>query len=188
MFYLRLFTILALLCTKLSMNGQIIKVEETKNYDKLSLEKLSEAVRLLDSVLVTEDFRVRVLNAKFVGTKGKSNQEIYDYLMSGNSKYDSSNDKIINLYLAEYANYAGGNELGVTVGRKTSTHRCFVLRNDVRCLVGHLIHEYLHVMGFSHRKISSERPKLKTVPYVIGNIVKTMLSSPKCPAIKKNCN
>jgi hypothetical protein len=43
-------------------------------------------------------------------------------------------------------------------------------------------------MGFSHRKISSERPKLKTVPYVIGNIVKTMLSSPKCPAIKKNCN
>lgn len=188
MLYLRLLTVIVFLSIKSNTFGQIIKIEESKNYDEFSLNKLTEAVRLLDSVLVTEDFKTRVLNAKFVGTKGKSNQEIYDYLMSGNSKYDSSNDKIVNLYLAEYSKYAGGNELGVTVGKKTSTHRCFILKNDVRCLVGHLIHEYLHVMGFSHRKISSEKPKLKTVPYVIGNIVKKMLSSPKCPAIKKNCN
>lgn len=183
----RLYVFLVLLGIQLNANGQIIKIEETNNYDSISLKKLSQAVLLLDSILITDDFRIRVLNAKFVGTKGKSNQEIYDNLMSGNSKFDSSHDKTINLYLAVYAKYGGRNELGFTSGKKTSTHRCFIHKNNVGCLAGHLIHEYMHVMGFSHNRISSEKPKSKTVPYVIGNIVKTMLSAASCPAVKKNC-
>lgn len=167
-------------------DAQIIKVEKHDNYSEASLKKLTLATHLLDSILSTNEFRKRVLDAKLIATKGKSNKEIYDYLMSGNTEYESANDKIINLYLEEYANYAGGNEIGHTIGKKTSTHRCFILQNDVACLAGHLIHEYLHVMGFTHRRL--ERPKKKTVPYVIGNIIKDMLGHSNCPSVHKDCN
>lgn len=182
-----LFILLIIISTNQSV-GQIIKVEETVDYDKTSLIKLSEAVYLLDSLLRTDEFYTRFMKSSFVGTKNMTNQEIYAYLMSGNSKYDTTSDKTINLYLSEYDNYAGGNELGVTRGKKTSTHRCFILKNDVGCLAGHLLHEYLHVMGFSHRNIRSERPKKRTVPYIVGGIIKEMLSATKCYAVKKNCH
>lgn len=177
----------AILCVLTgTASAQIIKVEETKNYDVQSLAKLKIAVQLLDSILATDAFKQNVLNASFIGTNGRSNQEIYDHLMSGNSKYDNSGDRTINLYLAAYNKYAGGGELGKTVGKVTSTHRCFILRNDVRCLARHLIHEYMHVQGYHHYK--SQKPKSKTVPYVIGDMVRTMLAGPFCSAIKDNCS
>ena len=90
-------------------------------------------------------------------------------------------------YLSEYPKYAGGNETGITIGKITNTHRCFILKHSAVCLARHLMHEYMHVMGF-HHYYDSQAQKDKTVPYVIGNIIKSLLDNKQeCGCVKKDC-
>ncbi|MCW3074260.1 MAG: hypothetical protein JWP69_1329 [Flaviaesturariibacter sp.] len=160
---------------------RVVPVRVDSSFDSQSLAKLEQAVRLLDSVINSPAFESRVLSTSFsVGTHGLSAGAILDLIRSGKDNYTGKPaDGTIDLRLAVYDRYAGGGEFGVTgmTTRITSTYRCYILQNSVRCYVSHLAHEYMHQIGFYDERTWLFGTKTHSVPYKIGNIVDDLLNN-----------
>jgi hypothetical protein len=157
------------------------------SFDAASLQKLQEACALLDSVLNSPAFADTVRKTRFRRfNRGLTSEQILDVILSGMNDYSRApKDYSIDLRVSIYDRYKGGSEYGNTNMNKprvTTTHRCYVLNNDVRCYASHLAHEYMHQIGF----VDSERlwqKKDGSVPYLINGIVDALLNTPGvCPA------
>lgn len=174
--------------------GQPVRVNAIivdSSFDAASLAKLQQACALLDSVFNSQGFEDSVKKEKFNRfSKGKSSAEILEIIQSGMDYYeDKPKDYSIDLRVSLYDKYEGGSEYGRTDmnTRVTSTHRCYVLHNDVKCYVSHLVHEYLHQIGFVDSKHLWQK-KTGSVPYLIGDIVDKIIRTPGvCPAQKGTC-
>ncbi|RZJ22054.1 MAG: hypothetical protein EON51_09155 [Acinetobacter sp.] len=109
-------------------------------------------------------------------------------ILTGQNDISRTQDYSIDLRLKLYDKYRGGNEFGYTgmEDRITSTHRCYVLNNDVKCYASHLVHEYMHQIGF--RDVKSWRggkwTKINSVPYKVGRLVDKFIANNNLTLIK----
>jgi len=181
----------------LTSNAQQVKVSTIlvdSSFDNASLLKLEEATRLLENVFNSEAFAQSVLSEKFsVGHYNLSSEEILEIIRSGMDNYkNAEKDYSIDLRLTIYDSYKGGKEYGNTamISRITSTHRCYILYNDVTCYASHLAHEYMHEVGFFDVKswVGLRRTKINSVPYKIGRIVSGLINQANsCPYRSSTC-
>eukprot|EP00747_Dinoflagellata_sp_TGD_P100974 gnl/TRDRNA2_/TRDRNA2_168205_c0_seq1.p1 gnl/TRDRNA2_/TRDRNA2_168205_c0~~gnl/TRDRNA2_/TRDRNA2_168205_c0_seq1.p1 ORF type:complete len:514 (-),score=45.36 gnl/TRDRNA2_/TRDRNA2_168205_c0_seq1:95-1636(-) len=101
-----------------------------------------------------------------------SREEIYDYLMSGqNDMLQGANRWLeMSLRMADLDEYTIAQVTGksrvVQVNRKRS--------DDIYDIAKTLLHEYMHNLGFTHPEVGCPRKCLITVPYAMGNIVRTV--------------
>jgi len=171
-----------------------VKFKELSYQADYQLKKYKEAARLVEKVLNSDDFRESILQGpehqfyinetnngnKTIKCKGDvrstytfnvisddclTNQDIFNKVLSKSWKLS------VRINFRWWALWCGKpfiNELGHREGDSIVTQECQFNRMTNEQLSGHLIHEYLHVIGFEHPYQDSKNRKY-TIPYFIGN-------------------
>lgn len=151
-----------------------------------------EAGRVLEQVVNTEAFRQLVLRGSYLNARGLSNQQIYDLIqkaheLDGPGGADGTLDlrlRVITLaadgqrWLNACNRQVGSRTVGKDGGGTGVSATClyYIERQDnnntPHNLAGHYMHEYLHMLGFSHAGLGNK--KEQSVPYQIGQMVRAV--------------
>lgn len=163
----------------------LVNVRTAENFNDAQYEKLMEAKQLVEMIINSAAFKERVLNFTYQGQKtfvqnnGMTNQQIYEYLMSGAEMYpaQTSVDHLMDFDLVLYKPkwYQSKKVLGYTDQSTNIIHinKNFYNKADVNEIAMNMVHEWVHKMGFDHDfKRTARRPF--SVPYGIGYIVRDL--------------
>lgn len=147
---------------------------------------LEEAIVLMDSVVNTATFRDKLLAARLEKTNGHSNAQILEMILQGREVKRPQADYVIDFTLETYSDDRGDN-IGSTFNQeRIVTSDKYISSRGARCYASHLLHEYCHTLGFSHPHsflfFGRKRKKCRSVPYVVGNIVRELLGKDTCGA------
>lgn len=150
------------------------------NFNSRDEEKVREAVRLIKRVIVSKEFRERVLNYQWNGEKrfnnnhGFSNEQIYLKILEGAEtlgKKGGNNAMDVELELYHQKT----NTIGYTYPNTTRiwiNTKYFSRYTPVK-VADNLMHEWMHKLGFTHEtKWSKDRDH--SVPYAIGYLVEEL--------------
>lgn len=152
---------------------------------KRDLDKAERVRKLIEEVINDRDFRNKVLKAdfhdrRFIDDSGNTseitdNSIILEKLISGKEQYtgeekDYEWDLRITLYRSITSEI--GHRSKETIFTKKKKYRNL---ND-RFIASHWIHEYLHVIGFTH-DYDRTRRRPYSIPYLIGNLASDALES-----------
>lgn len=142
--------------------------------------KLFEALELIRQVFASDEFKEEVLNYRFHWRRrfhqnnGLSNLEIYNLILNGVEKRFPYKNNAMDVEIELYSDYSS-NVLGYTWPRSKRIwmNKKYYNKHTPSELAGHLIHEWLHKLGFGHER---ERNELRrhSVPYAIGYIVRDL--------------
>jgi hypothetical protein len=163
-----------------------VRVHRMDNYNELESFG-NEAAAMLERVVNSPEFARLVVNSEYVNNKGFTSQEIYDRIMGAHETVGSRGvDKVIDLRLRTITPATHSQDWidacnNITVGADgggsgiISTCPNWISKREKEgnfsYLAGHYMHEYLHILGFSH---PTDSTKLETVPYKIGYIVRDL--------------
>ena len=159
-----------------------VNIHRTDQFKAKDKGILTEAKNLIEAAINSEAFRNRVLNFTYQGKKefvqnnGMTNQQIYDYLMSGAEKLPapSAPNHVMDLSLALYAPgiFDDKTVIGYTSEDDPIIHinRRIYRDSDPSDIADNLVHEWCHKMGFDHDFEVTERRNY-SVPYGIGYII-----------------
>jgi len=169
-----------------------VDLHGVKNFTEEEEKKFLNAMKLLEITLNSEEFKEEVLSYSyykyvkvgwfkkkkvlvegFKSNNGKTNQQIYDTIMSGKDKFNKEEDEDIDIFITMF--YKNNSSLGYTYKNtfKTWINRKFYSNFKESNIVGNVSHESTHNMGFGHDSRSNSTRK-HTVPYAIGYIARNI--------------
>jgi hypothetical protein len=139
-------------------------------------DKLEQAIEVIKKVVATEDFRNRILNHSYNGTKtfvdngGYTNAQIYQMILDGAETLMPAKNNTMDLQVELY--YAFTSTVGYTYANspKIWVNTKFFNSYAVNSVAANLIHEWLHKLGFSHAE-SYSVSRDYSVPYAVGPIM-----------------
>lgn len=148
-----------------------IEIHGTKNFSKEEEKKFSKAVYGIHTIINSAEFKDRFLSLPLEQTNNMSPIEIYQLFMSGKDKFNKVEDKDIDIYITMY--YSWKNTIGYTYPSTWFTwiNRKYFSRFSRAEIAGNIIHEYMHNLGFNHRKPTD----YMSVPYATGYLVRDMI-------------
>lgn len=150
---------------------------KSRNFTPKELIRLSEAKEILETIVNSDLFRQEVLRADFSGEisefQFKTNQEIYDKIMSGaevlQPEIDNEADIDLTIFnpkpFQKVVGYTYGNTIRQWINRK------FFWSLKVYQVAGNILHEWVHKLGFDHDYQRTKRRPF-SVPYQMNAIVK----------------
>jgi len=151
-----------------------------------------KAAQLLEDVFNSEEFKNEVLNGKFNATNGLTNQQLYDKIMTAHEEDGPGGQNgvvdlrartlLIDSDESDWKKPCEGKTIGVDGEGTGVTAICpqrlveWSKEGDTAALAAHYAHEYMHILGFSHKKpwFSRSGWTAKTFVYQIGNIVENL--------------
>ncbi len=149
------------------------------------VEKALRIQKLIEFVANNPTFHEKILNAdfrdkRFVKENGEvltidNNQKILDIILAGKEQFvtedaDAEWDLRITLYRSVTF------EVGHRSKERIFTKKRKFKKFSDRYIASHWIHEYMHVLGFTHdHDRTSRRPD--SVPYLVGEIAEEILKS-----------
>jgi hypothetical protein len=150
------------------------------NFDQKQEQKIREAVRLIKKVILSSEFRDRVVNYKvdgkrtFIDNSGLSNEEIYQKILEGaeqigNKTKNSIMDVELELYhqRTNTIGYTYPNTVRIWINKKY-----FAKYSPVK-VADNLMHEWMHKLGFTHATRWS-KSRDHSVPYAIGYLIEEL--------------
>lgn len=154
------------------------------SYRQEEFFRTDSALRRAAEVMNGGRFRERVLNFEhdgipaFVDNNGLSNQEILEAIYraeevgyAGETGVGEIHHDVIDIAFCTWRSAIGFTSPGT---EWITTYRCKYNRLSDASLAGHLVHEWLHKLGFGHDfRRTPTRPY--SVPYAIGSIVEELL-------------
>jgi hypothetical protein len=188
---------LLLLISVLMCQGQdkvSVKLHDIKGYEGYT-DFADQAIKKLEAVINSEKFRQEVLSGDFTKTNGLTNQEILNSILKAHEvEGPGGQDSVIDLRLrtltlerdgsiwmknCEIGSNAGtigidGNKDGIAAICPQHL-KMWSDTGDVGALAGHYMHEYMHILGFSHSILYKSR----TAVYKIGYIVRDTIHAEK---------
>ena len=148
-------------------------------------DRLEDAIDLLYDVINSEEFKRRVLTyTRPNGQRGfsknylwnnsderLSSEEIYQIIMTGDEKMRPGTEGEMNLNIKKYGSFwtRFSGVIGWTSPSSSkwiNVHWKFYKRYTVDQMVGNLMHEWIHLLGFLHGNEAMH----EEVPYVVGGI------------------
>lgn len=138
--------------------------------------KYNQAVEIVKLVVATEEFKNRVLNFTYNGSKtfadnkGKTNEQIYQSILDAAETLQPAKNNQMDLEVELY--YTFTNTVGYTTSRSPRiwVNTKYFNTYAASSVAGNLFHEWLHKLGYSHdASATAKRPY--TVPYGIGTIM-----------------
>lgn len=152
-----------------------------------------KAAQILEDVFNSEEFKEEVLKGKFNATKGLTNQQLYDKIMTaqeeagpgGQSGVVDLRARTLRLDSDEsgWKKPCEGTTFGVDGAGTGVTAICpqrlveWSKKDDTAALAAHYAHEYMHMLGFNHKKfLATSGWTKKTFVYQIGDIVENLAS------------
>ncbi len=163
-----------------------IKNNRLINFNKKTdLDKAEKIRKLIEEIINDGNFRDEVLNAnfkdrRFIDVNGdiseiNDNEIILDKIISGKEQYTNEEkdfewDLRITLYRSITTEI--GHRSKETIFTKKKKYRNL----SERYIASHWIHEYMHVIGFTH---DYKRTKIRpySIPYLVGTIASNVLES-----------
>lgn len=144
----------------------------------LKQEKIFSAVELLRRVFSSDEFRDRILKHEFNGkrsfhlNKGLTNREIYRRILEGMETLSQEENNAMDVEIELYSDFDSP-VLGYTYPRSKRIwmNLKYFNKHSPAEVAGHLVHEWLHKLGFDHER--ERHPDRKySVPYAVGYIVR----------------
>lgn len=172
-------------------------VRFTDKFDNEAKEKTIQGLNWLDNLIRTDAFikDAKALKYKHTKLKNKVNtkciaqiqtqkrfhaEEIYDLIINGDDGLGTKDDGIIDLYL-DFDLTLSGNVLGSTTCGKITSGKNFFNNNSAETYAAHILHEYMHVLGFNH---FLNNPFLRGLffkkndpPYQIGKLTRLLIKN-----------
>lgn len=158
-----------------------VQIQGLGNFSKQEKEKFLKAIELCKKVVNSKEFKQKIKGYKwtsggvtyntFKKCEGLTNEEVYEKFMSGADKFHPEADRDIDLYTTLY--YSRKGVVGYTYPNtfKTWINRKFFSSFNLAGIVGNIIHEYMHNMGFGHTSRYNSTRK-HTVPYAYGYVAR----------------
>jgi len=163
-----------------------INFYELLNFTKRSdIEKANRVKLLIEEVVNNPKFRDEILKANFKDRRFRNedqtivtiddNKEILNRLISGKEQFrDEDADYEWDFRISLYRSITG--EVGKRKKESVLTKKKKFRQRSDRTIAAHWIHEYIHVIGFTHDfKRTEIRPH--SVPYLVGSIAKEILKA-----------
>ena len=149
---------------------------KTNRISRYKENKLMEAVELLREVFASEDFRKKILNHRFRGkyrysyNKGLTNYQIYKRILKGREELYPYVNNAMDVEIDFFTNHKS-----IVIGytwphsKKIWMNTKYFNRFEVEEIASHLLHEWLHKLGFDHER-NRTHDRQFSVPYAIGRI------------------
>lgn len=167
-------------------NALSVNLQAARGFTTAEKTKLNVSLALVEKVMNSTEFRDQVLNFKNLNGKteyhqneGMTNEQIYNLLMGAGEKYpvQTAADQIMDYELQIYSPrwYQSKKVIGytdqsyMTIFMNRRFYRNFVPSD----IVGNLVHEWIHKMGFGHDFYYSTQRDY-SVPYAIGYIAENI--------------
>lgn len=143
------------------------------NFSAANKNKVHEAAGLIQQILMSEEFKNEILDARFTWTMGLSNLEIYEKIIQGAEKLSPKVDYEMDVVLETF--YADAVTVGYTMtgSHKVFMNRKFLHRFTPAEVTSNIMHEWLHKLGFSH-EVEDSPSRRASVPYTVGYIVRNL--------------
>jgi hypothetical protein len=141
--------------------------------------KVRKAISLIKTVIASQEFKDRVINFTYGGTKkyvdngGLSNEQIYQKLVDGSEDLRPGIDHQMDLDLELY--YSSRSTVGYTYpsGLRIWMNTKFFDKYTPSEVAGNVFHEWTHKLGFGHAS-SYSVSRDSSVPYAIGYLMKEL--------------
>lgn len=152
-------------------NRITFEIHNKQNFTEAEKIKFKQALYYAEEVMNSQEFKTRFLQMPLVQTNGKTNQQIYEELMSGADKFNQEADGDIDVYITMY--YSFRNTVGYTYPSTWYTwiNRKFFSGFNYADVAGNVVHEYMHNMGYDHKRATDKW----SVPYAVGYLVRDMI-------------
>lgn len=144
--------------------------------------KFDKAVEMIKKVVATEEFRSRILNFTYNGTKafvdngGYTNAQIYQKILEASETLYPTKNNTMDMEVELY--YAATSTVGYTYANITKIYvnTKFFDTNSVGGVAANLFHEWLHKIGFAHAS-SYSVSRDSSVPYAVGRMISSIGST-----------
>lgn len=139
-------------------------------------DKYNKAIEIVKLVVATEEFKNKVLNYTYNGSKtfadngGKTNAQIYQSILDAAESLQPAKNNTMDLEVELY--YAANTVVGYTyaTSKRIWVNTKFFNSYTANNVSGNLFHEWLHKLGYTHDSAATaKRPY--TVPYAVGYIM-----------------
>lgn len=151
-----------------------------REFDEEQESKMDKALSRLEIIINSEEFKSRVLNHEFEGEKSfkrnndLSNEEIYEFLLTGAEQLNEIVDQEIDLDLTLYHKDNGVVGYTYPSGDRIWVNDKFFSKYTLAQVAKNAVHEWTHKMGFKHSAKKNKTRKY-TVPYAIGSIMQELI-------------
>jgi len=161
----------------------VVKPMQVSGFDATSRKKLDQAFALIEKVVNSEEFKLRVLNFKnrkgeraFASNQGLTNEEIYQKFMEGRETLQPTTPGEMNYFVSMYYSrwsrvigYTNPNTSVIYVNWK------YFGGFTPAQVAANLVHEWTHKIGFDHTSAA----EYDSAPYAIGYIVEELATLQK---------
>ncbi len=139
--------------------------------------KFDKAIEIVKSVVGTAEFRSKVLNHTYSGSKtfvnnnGLTNAQIYAKVLEAAEKLFPVKNNAMDMEVEMYT--ASTNVVGYTYSssKRIWVNTKYFNQYTAAGVAGNLMHEWLHKVGFGHDSSATAR-RPYSVPYAIGKMVR----------------
>lgn len=149
-----------------------INVHSRDGFTPAEVEKHTIACNLLETVLNSQEFYIRMMALRLTSVGSTTNLEIYNRIMSGAETLDPTDDHEIDVYVEAY--YSNNSVVGYTYFNiiKTYLNKKFFDQYNYAEIACNLFHEWLHKIGFDHASAKD----LMSAPYALGYLVEDLVN------------
>jgi hypothetical protein len=150
------------------------------NFSPSQEEKVKSAVEIIKKVIGSKEFRDRVLNYSYNGSKsffendGLTNEEVYQKIIDGAEKMgNTTKNNTMDVELELYNQKT--NTIGYTYPntvRIWMNTKYFMKYTPIK-VADNLMHEWMHKLGFTHATVWS-KDRDHSIPYAIGYLLEEL--------------
>lgn len=149
------------------------------NTDVDQQEKFDKAIEMIKKVVATEEFRTKVLNHTYNGSKtfvdngGFTNAQIYTKILEAAETLQPTKNNTMDMEVELY--YAATSTVGYTYAntKRIYVNTKYFNTNTVGGVAANLFHEWLHKIGFVHA-VSYSTSRDYSVPYAVGKMISSI--------------
>ena len=148
--------------------GVVIK---DTNYLPSQKAKLAEAIKHLEDIFNSQEYKAELLKRKLTSTNGRSNLEVFNHIMTGKEDLSKTANQQMDLTVEMY-NKKFSKVIGYTTPSSliVYTNRKFHDNYKACDVASNLGHEWTHKMGYGHKSASD----WTSVPYQHSTLIRIL--------------
>jgi hypothetical protein len=143
----------------------IVKIGTVHGFTRKEIRTLDQAVEIVNKAINDPKFHTLVLAQKFTSTKDHP-ATVLAKLLSGADLMDPKEDHEIDVDFVMYYRW-WSKVIGFVVDGERTIHTNRKYFGDPVSCASNLVHEYMHLLGYSHYSARDYR----SVPYTLGNLI-----------------
>jgi len=154
--------------TEANFSSMKIEIHGLDNFTDKEKEKFMSAMMLGELVLNSWDFRMKMVSTTFTENNNMTGKQIWELICTGQDLFNTKEDHDIDVFVTMYDNFWTGT-IGYTFPNtfKTWFNNKFFRKFDEAEILGNVIHEAMHNIGFGHNDYEN---RMTSVPYKVGHI------------------